>query len=106
MGYVTSKEQDGKRVYTITGEGLKFLDDQTKTVDDIKEQMKSHWRGWASDLGEQFRDVMLEYGEMGRLLGQRVRRMNREKLSRIGEVLKKAYSEIEKIISEEPTSRA
>lgn len=105
MGYVTSREQDGKRIYTITEEGLKFLADQSRTVDDIKDQMKSHWRGWTSELGEQFREVMLEYGEMGRLLGQRVRRMSGEKLRRIGEVLKKASSDIEKIITEEPPAK-
>jgi DNA-binding PadR family transcriptional regulator len=105
-GYVTSREQDGKKIYTITDEGLKFLEEQSNTVDDIKDHMKSHWWGWTSELGEQFRDVMVEYGEMGRLLGRRVRGMNKDKLRAIGEVLKKAYSEIEKIIAEEPASRA
>jgi DNA-binding PadR family transcriptional regulator len=105
-GYVTSREQDGKKIYTITDEGLKFLEEQSNTVDGIKDHMKSHWWGWTSELGEQFRDVMVEYGEMGRLLGRRVRGMNKDKLRAIGEVLKKAYSEIEKIIAEEPPSRA
>jgi DNA-binding PadR family transcriptional regulator len=106
MGHVTSKEQDGKRVYTITAEGLKFLEDETKTVDGIKEQMKSHWTGWTAEWGDQFRDVMHEIADMGRLIGRRARGINGEKLRRIRDVLKKAYSEIEKIISEEPTTRA
>jgi DNA-binding PadR family transcriptional regulator len=106
LGYVTSREQDGKKVYTITDAGLKFLEEQSDTVDDIRDQMRSHWRGWTAELGEQFRDVMREYAEMGRLLGLRVRRMNKDKLRRIGEVLKKAYSEIERIIAEEPSSHA
>jgi DNA-binding PadR family transcriptional regulator len=104
MGYVTGREQDGKKVYTITEAGLKFLEEQAGTVDDIKDYMKSHWWSWTSELGEQFRDVMLEYGEMGRLLGRRVRGMNKEKLKAIGDVLKKAYSDIERIIREEPPS--
>ncbi len=106
MGYVTSREQDGKKIYTVSEAGLKFLEEQSDTVDDIRDQMRSHWRGWTAELGEQFREVMLEYGEMGRLLGRRVRRMNTDKLRRIGEVLKTAYSEIERIISEEPSTRA
>jgi DNA-binding PadR family transcriptional regulator len=105
MGYVTSREQDGKRIYTITDEGLKFLSEQASTVDDIKDHIKSHWRDWGSEFGSQFRDVMLEYGEIGRVLGQRVRRMSSEKLPRIGTVLKDALKEIEKIISEEPSPR-
>jgi DNA-binding PadR family transcriptional regulator len=100
----TGREQDGKKVYTITEAGLKFLEEQAGTVDDIKDYMKSHWWSWTSELGEQFRDVMLEYGEMGRLLGRRVRGMNKEKLKAIGDVLKKAYSDIERIIREEPPS--
>ena len=100
-----SKEQDGKRIYTITAEGLKFLEEQAHTVDDIKDHMRSHWHEWGSEFGAQFREVMLEYGAIGRVLGQRVRRMSSDKLPRIGAVLKNALAEIEKIVSEEPSSR-
>ena len=105
MGYVTAKEQDGKRIYTITAEGLKFLEEQAHTVDDIKDHMRSHWHEWGSEFGAQFREVMLEYGAIGRVLGQRVRRMSSDKLPRIGAVLKNALAEIEKIVSEEPSPR-
>jgi DNA-binding PadR family transcriptional regulator len=106
MGYVTAKEQDGKRVYTITEEGLKFLAEEAGTVDGIKDHIRSHWRDWSSEFGTQFREVMREYGEIGRVLGQRVRRMSSDKLPRIGAVLKNALTEIEKIVGEEPTPRA
>jgi DNA-binding PadR family transcriptional regulator len=105
MGYVSSREQDGKRVYTITEEGLKFLAEEAGTVHDIKDHMHRHWHEWGSELGAQFREVMREYGEIGRLLGQRARRMSSEKLPRIGAVLKNALTEIERIISEEQSSR-
>ena len=105
MGYVTAREQDGKRVYTITDEGLKFLAEQAGTVDDIKDHIRSHWHEWGSEFGAQFREVMREYGEIGRVLGQRVRRMSSDKLPRIGAALKNALTEIEKIISEEPAPR-
>ncbi|HYA48948.1 MAG TPA: PadR family transcriptional regulator [Burkholderiales bacterium] len=102
MGYVTSKEQDGKRIYTVTVEGLKFLDEESKTVDDVWERMKHGWGHWNSELRDQFRDMMAEFAELGRLIGRRARGMNRDKMRRIGEVLKRAYAEIEKIILEEP----
>jgi len=105
MGYVTSKDQDGKRVYTITEAGLKFLTEQAGTVDDIKDHVRSHLHDWGSEFGTQFREVMRGYGEIGRVLGQRVRRMSSEKLPRIGAVLKSALAEIEKIVSEEPSPR-
>jgi DNA-binding PadR family transcriptional regulator len=104
-GYVSSREQDGKRIYTITAEGLRFLTEQAGTVDDIKDHMRSHWHEWGSELGAQFREVMREYGEIGRLLGRKVRRLSADKLPRIGAVLKSALAEIEKIVSEEPSPR-
>jgi len=106
MGYVTSKEQDGKKVYTITNEGLKFLDDQAQTVNDIRSHMHGGWGPWSSELRDQFRDMMSEIRDLGRLIGRRARGMNGEKMRRIVDVLKKAYEEIEKIIREESPSRA
>ena len=68
--------------------------------------MRSGGRAWSSDLRDQFRDVMDEVRDLGRLVARRARNMNRDKLRRIGEVLKTAYSEIETIVREEPQSRA
>jgi DNA-binding PadR family transcriptional regulator len=107
IGHVTSHEQDGKRIYTITEAGLKFLETESKTVDDVWERMKYGWgRAWDSDLGEQFRDAMREIADLGRLVGRRARGMNRDKLRRIREVLKAAYADIDKIIREEPPPAA
>jgi DNA-binding PadR family transcriptional regulator len=107
IGYVTAREQDGKRIYTITEEGLKFLGTESKTVDDVWERMKHGWgRVWESDLGDQFRDVMREIADLGRLVGRRARGMNRDKLRRIRDVLKTAYADVDKIIREEPPSAA
>jgi DNA-binding PadR family transcriptional regulator len=106
MGHVTVKELDGKRIYTITEDGLKFLAEQAQTVDGIKDHMKRHWQDWGTEFGAQFREVMSEYGEIGRTLGQGARRMSADKLPRIGAVLKSALKEIEGIISEEPSPRS
>jgi DNA-binding PadR family transcriptional regulator len=105
MGYVTSREQDGKKVYTITKEGLKFLEDQSQTVNDIRSHMRREWGPWSSELRDQFRDVMHEIRDLGRLIGRRCRGINSEKIHRIGNILKKAYEEIEKILNEEPQTR-
>lgn len=105
-GYVSASQQDGKKVYAITDEGRKFLADQAATVNDIKDHMRSGGRAWSSDLRDQFRDVMDEVRDLGRLVARRARNMNRDKLRRIGEVLKTAYSEVETIVREEPQSRA
>ena len=105
MGYVTSKEQDGKKVYTITSEGLKFLDDQSQTLNDIRSHLHRNWGPWSSELRDQFHDAMSEIRDLGRLIGRRAREMNGEKMHRIGDILKKTYEEIEKIIREESKSQ-
>ncbi len=113
MGYVTSKDQDGKRVYTITEEGLKFLAEKAKNADDAHFRgwpgfghmhAREGWEFWSSEFRDQARDVMGEMRDLGRLIGRRVRGMSGEKLRRIRDVLKEAYADIEKIISEEPPS--
>jgi DNA-binding PadR family transcriptional regulator len=106
MGYVTSREQNGKKVYTITQEGLKFLEDQSQTVNDIRSHMHHGWGSWSSELRDQFRDAMHEIRELGRLIGRKSRGMNSEKMRRIADVLKKAYEEIEKILREESQNRS
>jgi len=106
VGYVTSKEQDGKRIYTITEAGLKFLETESGPAEDARERMRHGWGHWSSEFKDQFRDVMREIADLGRLVARRARGMNGEKLRRIGEVLKKATAEIEKIISEEPQTKA
>ncbi len=95
LGYVTSAEKDGKKFYTITQAGLKHLEEQKETIDDIKEQMKS----WSHGHGrEEFRDMMQEWGRLGRLCGRSVRYAKPEDLKRIREIIEKAYGDIEKII--------
>ena len=113
MEYVTSREEDGKKVYTITDAGRNFLSEKSGNVDDVHFRAwpgsrhgagREGWEFWSAEFADQFRDVRGEIADLGRLIGRRARGMNRDKLRRIGEVLKKAYEEIEKVISEEPPS--
>jgi DNA-binding PadR family transcriptional regulator len=113
MGYVSPKEQDGKKVYTITDEGKTYLEGQRSATGDTSFW---GWPGfedrhgrrnrdvWGHEFREQFHDVMREIADLGRLVGRRARAMNGEKMRRIGEILKRAYAEIETIIKEEPKS--
>src|SRR5205814_7308282 len=43
LGYVSSSQQDGKKIYTITDEGRRYLEEQKSTVDDIRERISSGW---------------------------------------------------------------
>ena len=91
MGYVTSAEEDSKRVYTITDEGRRFLAENRE----LEEKMKNHLESWwnpenPDDIGE----TMHEFRRLAQLLGGKVRTADTKKLERIRKVISRAYEEI------------
>jgi DNA-binding PadR family transcriptional regulator len=98
MGYVTSAQQDGKRVYSISDEGRRFLDEQREVVEDIRKRT-SPW--WNPDLKNEMRDMMHEFRDFAHTLRQRGRRYtDPQTIRRIREVIVKARKEIEEILRE------
>lgn len=93
MGYVTSSEQEGKKVYTITREGREFLDEHKE----FAKRMRSQIRDWCN--AENIDDIsktMHEFEKLAHLLKDSVRTADAEKLSHIRQVLSHAYEEIAK----------
>ena len=97
MGYVTSVAQDGKKIYTITEEGKKFLIEKEKETDEIKANMRSWWGGWSTEFKDEMRDVMRSVSDLGRMIGQQARKAGAEKIPQVKEALKTAPAEIERI---------
>ena len=98
MGYVSSSERDGKKVYTVTAEGLKFLKEQQVTIDKIKDQM-SEW--WHPRNIEEFHDTISELRNLGRLVGRKAHHLEPEKWTRIKEVVSRTCRDIEEILEKE-----
>jgi DNA-binding PadR family transcriptional regulator len=98
MGYVGFLERDGKKVYTITKEGKKFLDERKEVVDRIKAQMKD-W--WGPHNNEDFHGVMQELGGLWQIIGNRTNRPGSEKWARIRNVITRARREIEDIVGKD-----
>lgn len=96
-GYVTSVQQDGKRVYTITEEGKSFLTEKEKETEQIKNQMKNWWGCWSSEARDEMRDVMRTLGDLGHMIGHQARKAGAEKIPQVREVLSNTFKEIEKI---------
>jgi len=97
MGYASSTEQEGKNVYSITEEGLKFLENQSDIADDVRRQMKHKW-GF-KNIGRMVR-VMAEYHALEDLLGSGFRRLDADKADLICGILSRAYQEIESVLQE------
>ncbi len=99
LGYVTVAEEDGRKVYTITEEGRRFLAAGEPRVDEIWERM----RGWAGPFDKrEFREEMRrftdELRDMGRDLRHEARWASPEKLRRVREIVVRAGREIEDVL--------
>jgi DNA-binding PadR family transcriptional regulator len=91
MGYVNAAEQEGKKVYSVTGEGLKFLEEEKDSEERIQRQMK-YWCN--PENADDIVDTMREFEKLAGLLREKVRHGDTEKLSHIRKILSSAYEEI------------
>jgi DNA-binding PadR family transcriptional regulator len=102
MGYATSEEREGKKIYSITESGLKFLKENKDFTDEIRGQM---WDCWNP---ENFADIGQVMAEMARFrfsFGQKIRHAGKDKIKRITEVISRARQEIEAILEEKPVNQ-
>jgi len=97
MGYASSVEQEGKKVYSITQEGLNFLENKKDIANGVRNQIKHRWS--FKNIGRMAM-VMKEYHALEQLLGQGFRSLDADKAERIRQVLINAYQEIESVIQE------
>jgi DNA-binding PadR family transcriptional regulator len=101
MGYVTSVEKDGKKVFTITEAGRRFLSEQQETTDSIKKRT----RGWMGpDNREYLHDVKKALDDahaIRHMVGEAAVQKNPEKVARIAEIMEKARAAIEAVVDEE-----
>ncbi len=93
MGQISSLEQDGKKVYTITREGLDFLEQEKESEERINAQMK---RWWNPENSGDIIDTMREFDRLAGLVKGKVRNADADKLSRMRKSLLDAYKEISK----------
>ena len=99
LGYVSATQRDGKKVYSITDEGRKFLKENKRAVEDIWGRVGE---GWDPELAAEMREMLREVKGLGRLFGGEMRagRVDRDKLRRVHEVIARAAREIEDLLEE------
>jgi DNA-binding PadR family transcriptional regulator len=104
MGHVSAAENEGRKVYSITEAGLKFLEEQRDTADEISERM-GEWfhRGSGKEWREAVRDLRRSVSRMEKLIEHEIRTADSGRISRVRQVLTNAYREIEVILTEPPT---
>jgi DNA-binding PadR family transcriptional regulator len=91
MGYVSTTEKEGKKVYSITEEGSKFLEDEKESEARISKQLKKWWNPENTD---DIISTMREFEKLTGLVRDKVRNADADKLSHMRQVLSHAYQEI------------
>jgi DNA-binding PadR family transcriptional regulator len=99
LGYVSATQRDGKKVYEITDEGRKFLEENKRAVKDIWGRVGG---GWDPEVTAELHEMRHEVMDLGRLFGRQMHegRLDREKLRRIREVISGAARDIERILED------
>ena len=94
QGYVRIVEQDGKKVYHITPEGERFLDDNEDVLTDIGERLREAMRGVA---GGAVADVNTAFAQLAKRVFRDAWRSgpDSERTAKIAEILRRAASDIE-----------
>jgi DNA-binding PadR family transcriptional regulator len=95
LGYVTSSQQEGKKVYSITDEGRRYLSEQQSTIDDIRTRISA---GWEAASRPEVSDLMHELQQLARALfhhGTRGALHDPERLKRLREIVARARAEVE-----------
>jgi DNA-binding PadR family transcriptional regulator len=105
LGYVVAKEQDGKRVYTITDAGRAFLAEQQGALDDIRHRLRRDW----DPARQEMRALMRELRELGRGLfrqGAGGALADPERLRRLREIVARTRRDVDALFEErtDPTA--
>jgi len=99
QAYVRAEEADGKKVYHITPEGERFLDDNSELLDDIFRRVRETVQGIA---GGRMGEIHGAFAKLASLTYKRAWRYgpHHPALERVVEILKKATEDIEQTWSE------
>ena len=99
LGYVSSAQQDGKKVYSVTEEGRTFLAENRQSVEDIWGRAGG---GWDPEVAAEMREVWHEAAALGKRFAAEMHEghLDREKLRRVREVVSRSVREIEEILAE------
>jgi DNA-binding PadR family transcriptional regulator len=92
MGYVSATQSEGKRVYSITDEGRRFLVEQGEHTEEVKGRIQDHWD--SAHVGER-RKVMNQVRELWQLIGQEFPDITSEKRQHISKILERTRREIQ-----------
>jgi DNA-binding PadR family transcriptional regulator len=106
LGYARAMpEEGGRKIYEITDEGRKHLDEHSATVDDIFERIAKFVEGFFDAPMADLKRAMASLGRATFYVASRAPN-DKERLAKISEILKRAAADIEKLTQEESAGAA
>ena len=104
LGYARAMpEEGGRKIYEITDEGRKHLEEHSATVDDIFERIAKFVEGFFDAPMADLKRSMASLGRATFYVASRSPN-DKDRLAKISEILKRAAVEIEKLTQEETAS--
>ena len=104
LGYARAMpEEGGRKIYEITDEGRKHLEEHSATVDDIFERIAKFVEGFFDAPMSDLKRSMASLGRATFYVASRSPN-DRERLAKISEILKRAAADIDKLTPEESTA--
>jgi DNA-binding PadR family transcriptional regulator len=98
LGYVTSAQTEGKKIYTITPAGTQFLAENKDQVANAQEHMSGWWDRRSSS--EEMHEVLEKLKELRRILKYRRRNMDPKKIPELRAIIERTYLEIEALLKD------
>lgn len=99
LGHVSVEQRDGRKVYSVTDEGRKFLEENRQLVEDIWSRVGG---GWDPAMAAEMHEIRREVMGLGKRFGREMHggQLDSDKLRRVREVISSAAREIEGILEE------
>jgi DNA-binding PadR family transcriptional regulator len=94
QGYIASQDQEGKKVYSITDAGRKYLDENRDVVEDIVDRVSDFTSGI---FREGMSDLTRSFGRLANVTFERAvrHRGNQEVIAKMREIIDRAVQDLE-----------
>lgn len=100
QGFVSNKQQEGKKVYTLTNEGESYLGEHHEAVTAIQKKVEEATQHKGNPTMHEFLHEVRAIGQMIFRAAAHGQLNDPEKLRQMQEIMSRSHSEIEAILSE------
>lgn len=101
MGYVSLNVTEGRKVYTITDAGRKFLEDQKETREEIEGRLREWWGEESQEYLQNVRAALSYHHDLKQFIILLANRKDPAKIVKVNEIMGKTFKKLEQLYKEE-----